>query len=124
MIATNYTKIKNLMLVINFNQPTQVTETVDDVETTVQKFQPIVIQARADTLTDENAVRGIVKELNIGEPVAEELTNEELYKAVYGISEVLAKALEGVLMDGIAEDLSAVDTKGVKAVTVADIAVK
>jgi hypothetical protein len=112
---TSYSELRNLLLVVSFNQPTGEMG---------QDIQPVVIEARAESLTLEGAVRNVVNKVNIGEPVTEKLTNEEIYKHVYGISPVLAKALEGVLLDGIEEDVSEVSTVGIKPVTVADIAVK
>lgn len=112
---TEYSELRNLLLVVSFNQPTGEHG---------QEIQPVVIEARAESLTLEGAVRNVVNKVDIGKPVAVKLTNEELYKTVYGISPVLAKALEGVLLDGIEEDVSEVITVGIKPVTVADIAVK
>lgn len=112
---TNYSELRNLLLVISFNQPTGEMG---------QQIQPVVIEARAEALTTENAVLNVKNEVKIGATVAEKLTNEELFKTVYGISEVLAKALEGVLLDGIAQDVSTVDVSKVKPVKVSDIAVE
>ena len=112
MKSTNYSELRNLLLVVSFNQPTGEHG---------QKIQPVVIEARVEAITTEGAVRNVTSKVEIGEPVTEKLTNEEIYKTVYSISPVLAKALEGVLMDGVSEDMSTVDIKNVEVTTVADI---
>jgi hypothetical protein len=112
---TNYNELKNTLIVISFNQPTGEHG---------QDIQPIQIEARTEPLTDEGAVRNVRNIVNIGEPVQVKLTNEEIYKQVFGISEVLAKALEGVLLDAVDSDMTVVDTSAVKPVAIADIYVK
>lgn len=110
---TQYSELRNTLLVISFNQPTGQNG---------QDIQPVVIEARTEAYTDEGACRNVRNIVNIGEVVQTKLTNEELYKTVYGISEVLAEALKGVLFEAVSEDMAAVDVKAVKPVTVADIA--
>ena len=111
---TKYSELRNLLLVVSFNQPTE-----NPVE-----IQPVVVEARCEAITDEGAVRNVINTVNIGEVVTEKLTNEELFKTVYGISPVLAKALEGVLLEGISEDVSTVDVSKVAPIKVTDIAVE
>lgn len=108
--STNYSELRNLLLVVSFNQIRN-----------QGSIQPVVINARAEALTTEGAVRNVNTELKIGYPVEIPLTNEEIYKQVYGISKVLAEALKGVLLEGINQDATAVDVKNVKPVVVADI---
>jgi hypothetical protein len=112
MKQTNYNELRNLLLVVSFNQPTGQNG---------QEIQPVVIEARCESITTEGAVLNVKNEVKIGDVVQTPLTHEELFKTVYGISPVLAKALEGVLFEGIAQDVSKVDVKDVKPVAVADI---
>ena len=112
---TTYSELRNTLLVISFNQPTGEHG---------QDIQPVVIEARTEAATVEGAIRNVTNTVKVGEVVTEKLTNEEIYKTVYGISPVLAKALEGVLLDAVAEDVSKVDVSKVKAVGIADIAVE
>jgi hypothetical protein len=112
---TEYSELRNTLLVISFNQRTGANG---------QDIQPVVIEARTEAITPEGAVRNVKNQVNIGEIVQEPLNNEELYKLVFGLSPVLAKALEGVLLDSIEEDMSAVSVKDVQPIGIADIAVK
>ena len=112
---TSYRELRNLLIVVSFNQPTGEMG---------REIQPVVIEARTEAVTDEGAVRNVINKVEIGEPVETKLTNEEIYKTVFGISEVLAKALEGVLMDGISQDVSTVDVSKIASIGLADIAVK
>ncbi len=98
MKNTNYSELKNLSLAIRFNQSKH-----------QDGFQPVEIEARADALTTEGAIRNVSSRFNIGDVVETPLTNEEIYKQVYGISKVLATALKEVLLEGIDQDVSAVD---------------
>ncbi len=111
---TNYSELRNTLLVISFNQPTGEHG---------QDIQPVVIEARTEAITPELAVRNVTNTVKIGEPVQTKLTNEELFKTVYGISPVLAEALKGVLFEAIEEDMTTVSVESVKPVTVADIVV-
>ena len=115
MKTTNYLDIRNLLLVVSFNQPTG-----DHGEL----IQPVVIEARCEAITDEMAVRNVVNTVNIGAVVQTKLTNEEIFKTVFGISPVLAKALEGVLLDAVAENVSTVDVSKVAPIGVTDITVE
>ena len=112
MKQTNYSELRNLLLVVSFNQP------AGEIGT---KVQPIVIEAHGEAWTPENAVRNVINRVNIGKVIDTELTEEELYKAVYGLSPVLAEVLQGVLMEGVAKDVSTVDVSGVKPTGVSDI---
>ena len=71
MKQTNYTELKNLLLVVSFNQPTGERG---------QEIQPVIIEARAESLTAEGAVLNVKNEVRIGEATIEKLTNEEIYK--------------------------------------------
>ena len=110
---TNYSELRNLRVLVNFNQPAGYDG---------HSFQPVVIEAMAEAWTPEGAVRNVSNTLNLGEVSQALLTSEEIYKQVYGISEVLAEALKGVLLEGIAQDVSTVDTKNIQTTTIADIA--
>lgn len=112
MKSTQYSELRNTLLVISFNQPTGEMG---------REIQPVVIEARTEAITPEGAVRNVTNKVNIGETINTKLTNEELYKTVYGISEVLAEALKGVLLDAVEEDMSTVDTKTITAVGIANI---
>lgn len=113
--VTNYSELRNTLLVISFNQPTGEMG---------QQIQPVVIEARTESITTEGAVRNVTNTLNIGTPVEVKLTNEEIFKTVYSLNPVLAKALEGVLLEAVAEDVSKVDTSKIVPVKVTDIAVE
>lgn len=115
MKTTHYSKLNNLLLIVSFNQSTG---------DHGQDIQPIVVEARGESVTTEGAVLNVKSEVKIGDVVSEPLTNEEIYKTVYGVSEVLAEALKGVLLDGVNEDVSSVDVSKVKPVKVSDIAVE
>jgi hypothetical protein len=124
---TMYTEIRNLMIVLNFNQQIQVEEmksvempdgTTQDQMQSVTKYQPIVVDTRADVLTTEGATMGISEKVNVGEPSDTELTHEELYKQLYALSPILAAGNAAVLLQGVNQDISATDVSGVEILTV------
>jgi len=109
---TTYSELRNVLVVVSFNQPAGM---MGDM------YQPVVIEARGGAITTEGAVRNMVNRVKIGEISDSPIINEELYKATYALSPVLAEALKGVLLDGVNEDMSKVSIEGVKPTTVIDI---
>ena len=123
---TNYTEIKNLLIVLSFNQPIQVEVEVPEnsinTHQSVTKYQPIVINTRADVLTVEGAQMGLSENQNVGEPSDVQLTHEQLYAQLYALSPVLAAGKAAILLEGIDQDVSGVDTSQIAVLTMADIA--
>ena len=94
---TQYEEIKNLMLVVNFNQL--------DSE---GKYQPVRIEARADVETTEHKGScGVNKILNIGSPVNNPLTNKEIYTKVKAFNSQLGTLIKDLVLDALDEDLNA-----------------
>ena len=89
---TQYTEIRNLLLVVSFNQP--LPEEV--------KYQPVVIEARCEARTPEGAVRNVSKRLDVGTVVDTPLTDKQIYTRISAVSPQLA----GVLKDAIIEALN------------------
>ena len=108
---TQYTETRNLILVVSFNQPEGEMG---------RKYQPVVVECRAEAWTPEGAVRNVVNRMKIGEVTDTPLTNEEVYKAVYALSPVLAEVLKGTLLEGVSEDMSKVSVEGVKPTSITD----
>lgn len=100
MKATNYTDVKNLMIVINFNQPIEVDG--------VQKIQPVVVDVRGEATTPENAIRHISAKSNVGNPVDTALTGKQIYNAINktGTGATLANILKTAYIEAINEDVS------------------
>jgi len=93
---TNYSKLKNLLLVVSFNQPSGENG---------QKVQPIVIEARCNALTDEGAVRNVSTKLNVGVEQTIKLTNKEIYTKVKAFNSQLGALLKDLVLDALDEDV-------------------
>lgn len=114
MKSTTYSEMRNQLLVISFNQPTGEHG---------QEIQPIVIEARAESVTSEGAVLNVREQQPIGEPTDTKLTSEELYKTLYSVSPILAEMFNRLTVSAVDEDVKATaDVSKVVPVKVADIA--
>jgi len=90
---TQYTAIRNLILVVSFNQPGGEMG---------RQIQPVVVECRAEAWTPEGAVRNVSKRLDVGTVVDTPLTDKQIYTKISAVSPQLA----GVLKDAIIEALN------------------
>lgn len=111
MKLTNYSELKNIKIVISFNQSAGYSG----------EIQPMTIEALAEAWTPEDAVRNISSKLDIGEIANQKISNEEIYKYTVGISEIVAEVLKNILNEGISEDVTSVDVASVKSIGLTDI---
>ncbi len=95
--STNYSELRNLLLVISFNQPTGEHG---------QEIQPVVIEARTEAVTDEGAVRNVSTKLNIGAVQSTKLTNQEIYTKVKAFNVPLANLLKDAILEALNENVS------------------
>jgi len=96
--ATNYSDIRNLQLVVSFNQPVM--------GENGHEFYPMVVEARADAITTEGAVRNVTKKLEVGAAVDEKLTNKEIYTKVKAFNTPLANLLKSAVLEALDDDVS------------------
>lgn len=96
--TTNYSNIRNLLLIVSFNQPAE----------NGTKYQPAVIEARCEAITDEGAVRSVVNTVGVGAVTQTPLTLKQIYNQVNKttVGALLAGALKDCLLDAINTDPS------------------
>lgn len=99
--TTQYSEVRNVLIVIGFNEPVNIGET--------KKYQPVVINTRMDAITTEGAVRGVSGIVNIGEPVDVPLSGRQVYSALNKTQtgSILANALKETYLEAIDEDVTA-----------------
>jgi hypothetical protein len=95
--TTNYSELRNLLLVVSFNQPTG--EHGLDI-------QPVQVEARCEAVTTEGAVRNVSTKLNVGAVQDTKLTNKEIYTRVKAFNTPLANLLKDAILEALNEDIS------------------
>lgn len=97
MKSTTYSELRNLLLVVSFNQSTGENG---------QDIQPIVIEAKCEAITPEGAIRNVSTKLNVGTVQATKLTNKEIHTKVKAFNVPLANLFKDIMLEALDEDVS------------------